>query len=178
VACPRSASTTGARTRSMRFVAGCAYSAPVTRGHSVFVRLVSVLLPPSFKRLSINLCTRALTAASVRRACCNGQSMVSAATSQGEFVPSSAVVLWFWEIVESMSQSMRAKLLQFCTGTARVPVVGFSGLESFDGQRRLFTIRSLSPSDRYLRVHTVRYSMHRFVAVVCLNCGVTWSHAR
>ena len=32
---------------------------------------------------------------------------------------------WFWDIVESFSQENRARLLQFTTGSARVPTRGF-----------------------------------------------------
>ena len=35
------------------------------------------------------------------------------------------IVEWFWQIVESFSQEQRARLLQFTTGTSRVPVEGF-----------------------------------------------------
>lgn len=40
------------------------------------------------------------------------------------------VVKWFWEVVDSMSQVHKARLLQFATGTATVPVIGFAGAEN------------------------------------------------
>lgn len=45
----------------------------------------------------------------------------------GEFSAAHKVVGWFWEAVESMSQVHKARLLQFATGTATVPVIGFAG---------------------------------------------------
>ena len=36
---------------------------------------------------------------------------------------------WFWEIVESYSDEMRARLLQFVTGSSRVPLQGFKALQ-------------------------------------------------
>lgn len=32
---------------------------------------------------------------------------------------------WFWEAVRALSEAERARLLQFVTGTSRVPVQGF-----------------------------------------------------
>ena len=39
------------------------------------------------------------------------------------------VVKWFWQIVEAYSEEMRARLLQFVTGSSRVPLQGFKGLQ-------------------------------------------------
>ena len=36
------------------------------------------------------------------------------------------VILWFWRIVLSFGDEMRHRLLQFVTGTSRVPMNGFS----------------------------------------------------
>ncbi|RHY02696.1 hypothetical protein DYB25_013895, partial [Aphanomyces astaci] len=45
------------------------------------------------------------------------------------------VVGWFWDVVEfDMTPSDRAKLLQFTTGSSRVPLQGFRGLTSQDGK--------------------------------------------
>ncbi|KAF0717850.1 Aste57867_2050 [Aphanomyces stellatus] len=47
---------------------------------------------------------------------------------------------WFWEIVAALSPADQAKLLQFCTGSSRVPVQGFKGLTSYDGNICHFSI--------------------------------------
>lgn len=40
------------------------------------------------------------------------------------------VVKWFWEVVEQhYSQEMRLRLLQFVTGSSRVPLQGFKALQ-------------------------------------------------
>jgi E3 ubiquitin ligase SMURF1/2 len=39
------------------------------------------------------------------------------------------VVRWFWQIVEIYSEEMRARLLQFVTGSSRVPLQGFKALQ-------------------------------------------------
>ena len=38
-------------------------------------------------------------------------------------------VIWFWKIIESYSEEMRARLLQFVTGSSRVPLQGFKALQ-------------------------------------------------
>jgi hypothetical protein len=35
------------------------------------------------------------------------------------------VIGWFWAVIAEFSQEQRAKLLQFVTGTSRVPAQGF-----------------------------------------------------
>jgi E3 ubiquitin-protein ligase HUWE1 len=42
---------------------------------------------------------------------------------------SSSPVIWFWRAVRSFSQEERAKLLQFVTGSSRVPLEGFGALQ-------------------------------------------------
>ncbi len=48
-------------------------------------------------------------------------------------------VVWFWRIVRGMSNEERAKLLQFVTGTSKVPLNGFKDLEGMQGNT-LFSI--------------------------------------
>lgn len=43
--------------------------------------------------------------------------------------PDTPVVKWFWQIVESYSEEMCAGLLQFVTGSSRVPLQGFKALQ-------------------------------------------------
>ena len=50
------------------------------------------------------------------------------------------VVQWFWEAVRGLTEDQRAKLLQFTTGTAGVPVQGFACLQGNDGNIRKFTL--------------------------------------
>ncbi|TMW55998.1 hypothetical protein Poli38472_008646 [Pythium oligandrum] len=47
---------------------------------------------------------------------------------------------WFWEVLGEMKNEDRARLLQFATGTSRVPAQGFKGLISSDGRIRQFNI--------------------------------------
>eukprot|EP00658_Telonema_sp_P-2_P043981 TRINITY_DN31859_c0_g1_i1.p1 TRINITY_DN31859_c0_g1~~TRINITY_DN31859_c0_g1_i1.p1 ORF type:complete len:272 (-),score=52.31 TRINITY_DN31859_c0_g1_i1:406-1221(-) len=47
--------------------------------------------------------------------------------------------IWFWEILGRMTQEQRALLLQFATGTTRVPIQGFGQLYGYSGLQ-MFTI--------------------------------------
>ena len=41
----------------------------------------------------------------------------------------STICKWFWSVLEEMSNTERSRLLQFVTGTARVPVGGLAALQ-------------------------------------------------
>ena len=65
------------------------------------------------------------------------------------------VIQWFWEFVESLSEEQRARMLQFVTGTSRVPVQGFAALQGYDGNLRKFCVDSLPKSKGLLpHAHT------------------------
>ncbi|CEG45730.1 hect e3 ubiquitin [Plasmopara halstedii] len=51
------------------------------------------------------------------------------------------VLKWFWECMREFTSEERARLLQFATGTSRVPIQGFKALTSSDGRVRRFTIQ-------------------------------------
>ncbi|KAH8402223.1 hypothetical protein KR009_010494 [Drosophila setifemur] len=67
-------------------------------------------------------------------------------------------VLWFWQVVESYSSEMRARLLQFVTGSSRVPLQGFRALQGSTGAvgPRLFTIHLTAdvPTQNLPKAHT------------------------
>lgn len=49
------------------------------------------------------------------------------------------VVQWFWKAVKGWPAEKKSRLLQFTTGTSRIPVNGFKDLQGSDGPRR-FTL--------------------------------------
>ncbi|KDO32948.1 hypothetical protein SPRG_02641 [Saprolegnia parasitica CBS 223.65] len=55
----------------------------------------------------------------------------------------SAVLEWFWQLVRALSCADQAKLLQYATGSSRVPVQGFQGLTSYDGKICYFTLKGV-----------------------------------
>lgn len=71
--------------------------------------------------------------------------------------PETPVVQWFWQVVESYSEEMRARLLQFVTGSSRVPLQGFKALQGSTGAAgpRLFTIHCIdAPAQNLPKAHT------------------------
>ena len=67
-------------------------------------------------------------------------------------------VTWFWRIVRAMSNEERAKLLQFITGTSKVPLNGFKDLEGMQGTTR-FSSKFYSPS--LMIAHTNKTAVHK-----------------
>uniref|UniRef100_A0A4W5RB00 E3 ubiquitin-protein ligase SMURF2 n=1 Tax=Hucho hucho TaxID=62062 RepID=A0A4W5RB00_9TELE len=66
----------------------------------------------------------------------------------------SNVVKWFWRAVESYDEERRARLLQFVTGSSRVPLQGFKALQGAAGPR-LFTIHQIDANSNNLpKAHT------------------------
>ncbi|RQM26882.1 hypothetical protein B5M09_005426, partial [Aphanomyces astaci] len=57
--------------------------------------------------------------------------------------PLQVVCLYFSIVVEAMSPVDRSRLLQFATGSSRVPVQGFKGLTSYDGEICRFTLKGV-----------------------------------
>ncbi|ETV95115.1 hypothetical protein H310_11390 [Aphanomyces invadans] len=77
-----------------------------------------------------------------------------ASTVSSSNLKAHAVLVWFWEIVESLSTSDQSKLLQYATGSSRVPVQGFKGLTSYDGKICYFTLKGIEYTPgRYPVVH-------------------------
>ncbi|OQR89890.1 HECT E3 ubiquitin ligase [Achlya hypogyna] len=67
-----------------------------------------------------------------------------ASTSVSTTLKRSEALTWFWDVVErDMSADDRSKLLQFTTGSSRVPVQGFKGLTSYDGTLCPFSLQAV-----------------------------------
>ena len=61
----------------------------------------------------------------------------------------------FWRVVDGFDQEQRARLLQFVTGTARLPAGGFKNLQGVDGSNRRFEVRGIGGGDNaWPRAHT------------------------
>ncbi|XP_028812142.1 E3 ubiquitin-protein ligase NEDD4-like isoform X2 [Denticeps clupeoides] len=67
--------------------------------------------------------------------------------------PNHPVILWFWKTVLLMDAEKRIRLLQFVTGTSRVPMNGFAELYGSNGPQ-LFTIEQWGTRDKLPRAHT------------------------
>jgi len=62
------------------------------------------------------------------------------------------VIQWFWKCVRSWPPENRSRLLQFATGTSRIPVTGFRGLQGVEGVRH-FTVENTGNPDQFPTSH-------------------------
>lgn len=63
------------------------------------------------------------------------------------------VIQWFWKTVRGWDSEKKSRLLQFTTGTSRIPVNGFKDLQGSDGPRR-FTIEKAGELTQLPKSHT------------------------
>jgi len=63
------------------------------------------------------------------------------------------VIQWFWKCIKSWPPERKSRLLQFATGTSRIPVNGFKDLQGSDGPRR-FTIEKSGDPSQLPKSHT------------------------
>ncbi|CAM1501062.1 Fc.00g102240.m01.CDS01 [Cosmosporella sp. VM-42] len=69
------------------------------------------------------------------------------------YTESDEVVQNFWQTVRSWDGEQKSRLLQFTTGTSRIPVNGFKDLQGSDGPRR-FTIEKAGEITNLPKAHT------------------------
>ena len=72
---------------------------------------------------------------------------------KGDYHPNHIVIQWYWRVVLSFSNEMRSRLLQFVTGTSRVPMNDFKELYGSNGPQ-LYTIEKWGNPTNYPRAHT------------------------
>ena len=66
----------------------------------------------------------------------------------------SAPIQWFWRCVRAMSLEERAKVIQFVTGTSKVPLEGFAHLQGSSGRQRFQIHRDFGAKERLPSAHT------------------------
>ncbi|KAH0613256.1 uncharacterized protein H6S33_009636 [Morchella sextelata] len=69
------------------------------------------------------------------------------------YTESDDVIVNFWKCVRSWDAEQKSRLLQFTTGTSRIPVNGFKDLQGSDGPRR-FTIEKAGEIQQLPKSHT------------------------
>ncbi|KAF9362900.1 hypothetical protein BGX34_005286 [Mortierella sp. NVP85] len=70
------------------------------------------------------------------------------------YTPASPQIQNFWRAVRSFDQTERAKLLQFVTGTSKVPLGGFSQLQGISGIQKFQIHKDFSSTKRLPSAHT------------------------
>ena len=76
---------------------------------------------------------------------------------KGKYSNKHKVINWFWEVLFCLNQDELSKFFQFCTGSSRVPIGGFSVLESNRGEVAKFCVQSVnfnSKGSNYIKAHT------------------------
>ena len=63
---------------------------------------------------------------------------------KGKYNKEHKVIIWFWECLSRRSQEDLRRFFQFCTGSSRVPINGFSTFVSYKGDKMPFCIESVS----------------------------------
>ncbi|KAH6688555.1 E3 ubiquitin-protein ligase [Plectosphaerella plurivora] len=75
-------------------------------------------------------------------------------TEYHNYNPSSQQIQWFWRAIRSFDKEELAKLLQFVTGTSKVPLNGFKELEGMNGVNRFNIHRDYGSKERLPSSHT------------------------
>ncbi|KAI9737204.1 MAG: hypothetical protein M1818_005736 [Claussenomyces sp. TS43310] len=75
-------------------------------------------------------------------------------TEYHQYTASSPQIQWFWRAIRSFDKEERAKMLQFVTGTSKVPLNGFKELEGMNGFSRFNIHRDYGNKDRLPTSHT------------------------
>lgn len=75
-------------------------------------------------------------------------------TEYSGYSPGSPVIQWFWEVVQAFSKEDKARLLQFVTGTSKVPLEGFSALQGISGSQKFQIHKAYGSADHLPSAHT------------------------
>ncbi|KAF6160653.1 hypothetical protein GIB67_019593 [Kingdonia uniflora] len=75
-------------------------------------------------------------------------------TEYSGYSAGSPVIQWFWEVVQGLSKEDKARLLQFVTGTSKVPLEGFSALQGISGSQRFQIHKAYGSPDHLPSAHT------------------------
>lgn len=78
---------------------------------------------------------------------------LKANTIYQNYTKDSLHIIWFWEILYSFDQETKANFLQFVTGTSKVPLEGFSGLQGIRGLQK-FQIHKMFDNNLLPTSHT------------------------
>ncbi|XP_028759255.1 E3 ubiquitin-protein ligase UPL1 [Neltuma alba] len=79
---------------------------------------------------------------------------LKANTEYTGYTMASNVVQWFWEVVKTFNKEDMARLLQFVTGTSKVPLDGFKALQGISGPQKFQIHKAYGAPDRLPSAHT------------------------
>lgn len=79
---------------------------------------------------------------------------MKANTEYSGYSAASPVIQWFWEVAQGFSKEDKARLLQFVTGTSKVPLEGFSALQGISGSQKFQIHKAYGRPDHLPSAHT------------------------
>ncbi|KAI4646314.1 uncharacterized protein J4E78_009236 [Alternaria triticimaculans] len=89
-------------------------------------------------------------------------------TEYHNYTAASPQIQWFWRAVRTFEKEEQAKLLQFVTGTSKVPLNGFKELEGMNGFSKFNIHRDYGSKDRLPSSHTC-FNRMLYPLTLCLN---------
>ncbi|PON85715.1 Coatomer beta subunit [Trema orientale] len=75
-------------------------------------------------------------------------------TEYSGYSAATPVIQWFWEVAQGFSKEDKARLLQFVTGTSKVPLEGFSALQGISGSQKFQIHKAYGSPDHLPSAHT------------------------
>ncbi|KAI3942446.1 hypothetical protein MKW98_013098 [Papaver atlanticum] len=75
-------------------------------------------------------------------------------TEYSGYSSASPIIQWFWDVAQGFSKEDKARLLQFVTGTSKVPLEGFSALQGISGSQRFQIHKAYGSPDHLPSAHT------------------------
>ncbi|KAL8142163.1 hypothetical protein V2J09_015195 [Rumex salicifolius] len=79
---------------------------------------------------------------------------LKANTEYTGYSSASHAVQWFWEVVGSFNKEDMARLLQFVTGTSKIPLEGFRALQGISGPQKFQIHKAYGAPERLPSAHT------------------------
>ncbi|XP_022716730.1 E3 ubiquitin-protein ligase UPL1-like isoform X2 [Durio zibethinus] len=79
---------------------------------------------------------------------------LKANTEYTGYTAASHFIQWFWEVVKAFNKEDMARLLQFVTGTSKVPLEGFKALQGISGPQRFQIHKAYGAPERLPSAHT------------------------
>ncbi|XVE80553.1 hypothetical protein DITRI_Ditri14bG0149300 [Diplodiscus trichospermus] len=79
---------------------------------------------------------------------------LKANTEYTGYTSASPVIQWFWQVVKAFNKEDMARLLQFVTGTSKVPLEGFKALQGISGPQKFQIHKAYGAPERLPSAHT------------------------
>lgn len=79
---------------------------------------------------------------------------LKANTEYSGYTPAASQIQWFWRAVRSFTREQQVKLVQFVTGTGKIPVGGFSELVGMSGPQKFQIHKDRNGPHRLPQAHT------------------------